>query len=126
MMTNEMKLLMAMCDAMGFEVETTNSHSRKITRDEARAIGYFSAKPFGYTADKWLVTDEAMESQPRYLIDSDGMYTEAWVKPIVDYKLTKKGVSNTLVDIGIPVDEAKSVTVIVNGVKVYSFGQSND
>jgi hypothetical protein len=85
MMSEEMKLLMALCDAMGFAVEVeTDYNERKEKRDAAmlhnRGVGYPE-------------TGRGLRIKPGSVcamldIDEDGMYTSYLTKPITSYKLT--------------------------------------
>ena len=77
-MTNEMKLLMAMCDALGFEVETTLDYQETIT--------YRTPQNGHNKAGVVFSTDNS----GAYIIDDDGKYKLRLETPIVDYKLTKR------------------------------------
>jgi len=80
-MTNEMKLLHALCEALGFEVETTLDYKEvEIGYDEAMRINSTY-----YNSNRILVHDCG-----KFRIDSDGMYTSMLIDPIVDYKLEKR------------------------------------
>ena len=84
-MTNEMKLLMAMCDALGFEVETTLDYQEaKITKDQHNSRVHRTCHQIN---DDPRVTSH---HNGKYVFDEDGMYTTKLRSPIVDYKLTKR------------------------------------
>jgi len=77
-MSNEMKLLHALCEALGFEVETT--------------LYYMPRKEKSATSTALDVDRELAVKNPatgELLIDEEGNYTSLLVTPIVDYKLHK-------------------------------------
>jgi len=80
-MTQEMKLLMAMCDAMGLEVTTIIDYQpRKETETGAR-----------HWNDGYSGRDRHLSATAgRIDIDEDGMRTSLLKAPIVDYKVTSK------------------------------------
>lgn len=93
-MNNTDKLLRAFIDASGFEVEITRDYQeRKLTKTQARH--HFTVKHFGYTPTHQLETKLGGMGQGEYLIDDKGNYTERLVKPIINYKVTKKKESNS-------------------------------
>jgi len=80
-MTNEMKLLQALCEALGFEVETTLDYMPR-KENKSAAMKYNR----GPRQDRSL----AVDGPDRALaIDSDGRYTSLLTTPVIDYKLTK-------------------------------------
>jgi hypothetical protein len=85
-MTNEMKLLYALCEALGFEVETTLDHApRKESKAEAMVINQGTEVYSG--SPRALATQGAAGM---LLIDEDGLYTSLLVEPIVDFRLHRK------------------------------------
>jgi len=82
-MTQEMKLLHALCEALGFEVETTLDYM------ERREPAHTAIKDYntGHRVDRVLASEGPHN---RLTIDTDGSYTSLLISPIVDYKLTKK------------------------------------
>ena len=85
-MTDEMKLLMALCDALGFGVEVTmDREPRKETKEMAMCHNTGIGWPH---TDRRLVCED--HHSGRLLIDKDGLYTSELRDPIVSYKLHKK------------------------------------
>lgn len=82
-MSQEMKLLEALCDALGFDVEKTiDRQERKETEYDARKYN----RGFGSSTDRALRTKQGQMLD----IDSDGMYTSYLINPIVSYKLKRR------------------------------------
>lgn len=80
-MTDEMKLLMALCDALGFKVETLLDYKEmKVSKSEAMPYN------MGYTNQIWTLDSNSGE----LAIDEDGMYTRMLTNPEVSYKLTER------------------------------------
>ena len=77
-MTNEMKLLMAMCDALGFEVETTRDFKEAST--SLTPIDSFAPQYYRFSTD----------NSGAYKKDKNDNYIISLNAPIVDYKLTKR------------------------------------
>ena len=80
-MSQEMKLLRALIDALGFEIETTiDRKEQKEPTDSVFAM-----------YNRLVVTERQLLRKGQALdIDSDGLCTSYLVNPIIDYKLTKK------------------------------------
>ena len=82
-MSKEFDLIYALCEAMGFEVETTLDYQeRKESYDNAIRIN-----KGGYGGDRALAS---AGPYGKLVIDADGEYTSLLVTPIVDYKLIKR------------------------------------
>jgi len=82
-MRNEEKLLRALCDALGFSVQTTHDYKeRQETGTAASQINNGRS-----TNDRVLLTEGP---NLKLLIDPNGEYTSRLKKPIVDYKLHPK------------------------------------
>lgn len=83
-MSDEMKLLMALCDALGFDVETKYDYKeRRISKTHAMQINR------GYNVSPKL----SLQTNGRHNmldIDDDGMYLARLEKPIISYSLTNK------------------------------------
>lgn len=73
-MSQEMKLLMALTEALGFEVETTLDYQERKTHT-----------PVGLECGRVCESDGQ-----GYIRDEHGVYTSRLAAPIVDYKLTKR------------------------------------
>lgn len=79
-----MKLIMALCDALGFKVEKTiDRQERKETKENAMRYN----RGYGYITDRGLVTSGECEMLD---IDEDGMYTSFLIDPIIEYKVVPK------------------------------------
>tara|TARA_R110000851_G_scaffold137978_2_gene274111 strand:+ start:661 stop:975 length:315 start_codon:yes stop_codon:yes gene_type:complete len=88
-MTNEMKLLMALCDAMGLEVETIyDSDRREISEVEGHMM--IERSRFNDGDSVRLVMTSNRLSQPSCKRGANGSYFTELVQPTVEYKLTKK------------------------------------
>ena len=85
-MTQEMKLLMALTEALGFEVETTLDYDERKIPPELKDGMLSHGALFG--AKRRLVYNEGYGNG--LLIDEDGMYVSRLTTPIVDYKLRAK------------------------------------
>ncbi len=81
MMSEEMKLLMALCDALGFAVEVSHdSDERKVTGTTASRIHNNPG-----ASQRALCADSAGQLDK----DDQGMYTSYLIDPITSYKLTR-------------------------------------
>lgn len=77
-MTDEMKLLRAFIEAQGYEIEEIKNCSEvKMSRDEVEHY---------HNPNCHLVLD----SEGLAIVDKDGMYTQIFTSPDIDYKVTKK------------------------------------
>jgi len=85
-MTNEIKLLLALCKALGFEVETTLDYQERKENMQV-AMKYNSAWPPQRT-DRRILASSGPHNQLD--IDKDGLYTSLLIDPVVDYKLHKR------------------------------------
>ena len=74
-MTQEMKLLEALIDALGFDIEKTKDYQDRKTH-----------KPEEFGSSR-----QCEHHHGKYIIDENGMYNSRLVQPIVDYKLIKRG-----------------------------------
>ncbi len=80
-MSEEMKLIVALCSALGFKVERTiDRKERKETKDNAMKYNT------GHVTERKLTYSGVMLD-----IDKDGMYTSYLTEPEVSYKLIKDG-----------------------------------
>jgi len=83
-MSDEMKLIKALCDALGFDVVvTTDRKERKETKEAAMQYN----KGFGYSTERGLVTDGINNMLD---IDEDGMYTSYLINPEISYEVVPK------------------------------------
>jgi hypothetical protein len=80
-MTNEMKLLMTLCESLGFEVETIIDRKER-QEDPEHAMKYNSCRP----TERRLKAEGATCELIR---DEKGNYTSYLVEPIISYKLNK-------------------------------------
>ena len=76
-MTQEMKLLYALCDALGFDVEVNLDYMERKESKES-AMQYKQGR---VGMDRVLAASE------------NGDYTSLLVSPVVDYKLTRKPIT---------------------------------
>ena len=84
-MSEEMKLIVALCSALGFKVErTVNYNERKETKETG--IQYIMDMVFR-GSDRELKTD----ASGAYLIDEEGGYISRLKHPEISYKLIKDG-----------------------------------
>lgn len=83
-MSQEMKLLLALTEALGFEVETTLDYQE---RKEPKHIAIPTYNSGRTDLDRELVAEGPHNM---LLIDEDGMYTSMLKSPIVDYKVRAK------------------------------------
>jgi hypothetical protein len=84
-MSEEMKLLMALCDALGFAVEVERDYcERKVTGEQASKING--------SIDYPGLSGLGLKSKPGEMgmleRDNQGMYTTLLVEPKTSYKLT--------------------------------------
>lgn len=83
-MTNEMKLLMELCDALGFKVKTNlDRKETKITKHELSSIN----RGWPHNS-RWRI--KGLGSTQLMDIDENGMYTKFLIEPEVSYTLTKR------------------------------------
>jgi len=81
-MTNEMKLLTALCEALGFEVEEERD-SRRIAVN--MPVIDFSA------ISKLTMAGMALDTiDGKYVIDDDGLYSASLITDEITYKLIPK------------------------------------
>ena len=84
-MSDEMKLLRALCDALGFEVETTLDYAPlKEGRD---ATLRYNVIHLGQERFRRLAASGPDNKLDR---DEDGYYTSLLIEPIVNYKVIPK------------------------------------
>lgn len=81
-MSDEMKLLMAMCDALGFEVEIIKDYQKRTELVEAAKL-YISLPSLKHSR-------RLTSTNGKYDIDEYGFYTSMLTDPVLDFKLTKK------------------------------------
>ncbi len=74
-MSEELKLLTALCEALGFEVEKTID---KQCRD-------VKLKPSSYVSNIWKLSTE----ESSFFIDVEGTYMVELINPIITYKLKR-------------------------------------
>lgn len=87
-MSNEMKLLLAMCKAMGLKVEAEyDREERKIRKEEAMRIN--SHIDYPELRGLSLKSREGGMGQAMLDVDDEGMYTAFLDTPVVSYKVTK-------------------------------------
>ena len=89
-MSEEMKLLMAMCDALGFAVEVNRDYKEQ-KESKSNAMRH-NTGAFEKGTDRNLVCEPESGGpfcQGILLIDDDGLYTSRLIDPILSYKLTK-------------------------------------
>ena len=79
-MTNEMKLITALCEALGFEIKTTVDYQRREESPETAEI-YFHPT-YGVSNERRLETVNGA-----YVIDEEGYYTSSLVHPVVDFQV---------------------------------------
>ena len=78
--SNEMRLLKALCEALGYKIVTTLDYQRKM-EDENSALRFKGNSEF---MGRRLVTENIGN---RFYIDENGMYESELVNPIVTYEL---------------------------------------
>ena len=89
-MSEEMKLLMALCDALGFAVEV--ERDRKERKERHSDAMKHNTGPFEKGTDRALKCEPVSNhpfDQGKLLIDDEGLYTSYLIDPIRSYKLTK-------------------------------------
>jgi hypothetical protein len=84
-MTQEMKLLMALTEALGFDLEVIID--RKERKEEKHNAMEYN-KGFGFPAKDRILTSTGPHGMLD--IDEDGLYTSVLKVPTVDYKLTAR------------------------------------
>jgi len=82
-MSNEMKLIMALCDALGFEVETTIDYQPR-KENKQSAMNWNSGRQ---GLERVLATTGTGNMLD---IDDNDEYTSLLTSPVIDYKLTQK------------------------------------
>jgi hypothetical protein len=82
-MSDEMKLLRALCDALGFEVETTLDYAPR-RENKTTAMAYNSGRT---GMDRCLASSGPHNKLD---IDENGDYTSLLKSPIVEYKVVPK------------------------------------
>ena len=80
-MTEEMKLITALCEALGFSVEVKRDYNERV---EKSCDHYNSFVDYPHTRGRHLKASGGMLD-----IDKDGNYTSKLIKPILSYKLIK-------------------------------------
>ena len=85
-MTQEMKLLMALTEALGFEIETTLDYEERKVPAQYKDLLLNTGSHIG--VKRMLVYNEGHGNG--LYIDDDGMYASRLTTPIVDYKIKPK------------------------------------
>ena len=82
-MSDEMKLLMALCDALGFDVKTELDYAERKEH----------IQPGSLLVEAWPGNPRRCETDNNggYIIDSNGNYTTLLKTPITSYVVSKKG-----------------------------------
>ncbi len=83
-MSEELKLITALCEAMGFDVERTEDY--KVEKTDSLIIPFFNTYQKRRLVTKKLST--------KYKIDNDGMYESELIKPEISYKLIPRAENN--------------------------------
>tara|TARA_R110002020_G_scaffold436195_1_gene646390 strand:+ start:54 stop:353 length:300 start_codon:yes stop_codon:yes gene_type:complete len=83
-MTNEMKLLIALCDALGFEVDTVLDYQE---REVSQSDGHKHIERIN-SLSNGNMTLKSFDQE--WIRSKDGSYFTMLVIPEVEYKLTKK------------------------------------
>ena len=79
------KLLIAFIEAQGFEIETTNDIKRtEITEEQ----GHDFIEQYKYSGSDYTL--ENLAGTVEYKRGDNGSYFKILIKPIIDYKVTKK------------------------------------
>jgi hypothetical protein len=86
-MSKEMKLLMELCSALGFDVETIVD--RKERKEHKNTAMRYNKGP-GFPQQDRTLKLEAGDMGMILDIDEDGMYTSYLKDPEISYKLTRK------------------------------------
>jgi len=84
--SQEMKLLEALCDALGFDIHITLDRQE---RKETHANAMKSNRGPGANVDRELLVESGGFGM-KLDIDCDGMYTSYLRNPIISYKLSKR------------------------------------
>ncbi len=82
-MSEEMKLITALCEALGFEVVV--KHDRKERKEHKDAAMRYNN--IGLSLERALATKGPVNM---FEIDEDGMYTSYLIEPEISYELIKK------------------------------------
>ena len=84
-MSEELKLITALCEALGFKVEIERNYDvRTINKHDARRVSSITDYPD--TRGRRLICED---NSTKLLIDDDGQYKSQLIKPILSYKLIK-------------------------------------
>ena len=83
-MTEEMKLITALCESLGFKVEVEHDYDER--KEPKRNISRYQSMMAHTHSDG----RELKHICGTYVIDKNGEYTTKLIKPITTYKLTKK------------------------------------
>ena len=92
-MTNELKLIEALCEALGFNVISVKDYQeRKITINEARSRGYFGGDIVFYNPQDGIAPNTTRARKLKtfnnaFDIDDNCLYTEQLIEPVVSYEL---------------------------------------
>lgn len=88
-MTDEMKLLMALCDAMGFDVKRTSDFKGcEISEEEGHSMIQSTIR--GHARDYHLEVEGNGVGGAAYKRGENNSYFKRLKSPIVDYKLTRR------------------------------------
>jgi len=90
-MSEEMKLLKELCNALGFEVGTIID--RKERKEHGDNVMRYN-KGIGYPEQDRRLLGGKGKHGDMLDIDEDGMYTSYLIKPVINYKLTKREENN--------------------------------
>lgn len=83
-MSEEMKLITALCEALGFEVEVKRDYDeRKVTGTEASRINSVIQYPDA-------IGRALKGAGGVFQKDDQGLYTSVLIEPIISYKLTRR------------------------------------
>lgn len=83
-MTNEMKLITALCEALGFEIKIERDFKER-KEGKTNAMHYQSNIDYPQTMGRRL-----QHTGQRLKIDKDGNYTSQLIEPVLSYKLIKR------------------------------------
>lgn len=79
-MTQEMKLLTALTEALGFDIETTRDYQERLTLISPADVPYM-----GQGGRRYVAAEGGM-----LVKNEKGEYKTVLISPIVEYKLTKR------------------------------------